>query len=291
MFATTLINGSYISIFIVTLHTQKPCRLSLSLSLCQERSSLAMAADVSSLHRVLSGYKDDLMVGNESGGAKPTALITRDLLGSGGGGGGVGGSALINMKNDQSQELDIDLQVPNGWEKRLDLKSGKVYLQRCNSSNSSSSSDGTKHQTNQTVSKLQDLNFPPSPYKPLLNLFDESNLELKLVSSSSSNYQSVCTLDKVKNALKRVEKEPIKKQLSLWKSSLSPSYSSSSSSIKDSQEGEGEEMLIASPVAAGCPGCLSYVLIMKHNPKCPRCNTLVPMPVAKKPRIDLNISI
>lgn len=81
-----------------------------------------MAADVSSLHGVLSGYKDDLTLGNESGGPKSTALITRDLLGSGGGGGGGGGSALINMKNDQSQELDLDLQVPDGWEKRLDLK-------------------------------------------------------------------------------------------------------------------------------------------------------------------------
>ncbi|XP_022749406.1 uncharacterized protein LOC111298913 [Durio zibethinus] len=243
-----------------------------------------MAAEVSSLHRVLSGYKDDLTVGNESGGAKSTALITRDLLG--------GGGFALNMKNDQSQELDLDLQVPNGWEKRLDLKSGKVYLQRCNSSNSSSSSDGTKHQINQTVPKLQDLNFPPSPSKPLLKLFDESSLELKLVSSSSStNYQSVCTLDKVKFALERAEKEPIKKRKSFWKSSLSPSYSSSSSSIKDSQEGEGEEKLFVSPVAAGCPGCLSYVLIMKNSPSCPRCNTLVPMPTAKKPRIDLNISI
>ncbi|XWS16761.1 hypothetical protein CRYUN_Cryun33cG0006400 [Craigia yunnanensis] len=248
-----------------------------------------MAADVSSLHRVLSSYRDDVTVGNESGGIKPTALITRDLLGGGVGG---GGSALI-MKNDQSKELelDLDLQVPNGWEKHLDLKSGKVYLQRCNSSNSSSSSDGTKHQTNQTVPKLQDLDFLSSPSKPLLNLFDESSLELKLVSSSSTNYESVCTLDKVKFALERVEKEPIKKRSSLWKSSLSSSYSSASSSIIDSQEGECEEMLFASPVAAGCPGCLSYVLIMKNSPKCPRCNTFVPMPATKKPRIDLNISI
>ncbi|XP_022718103.1 uncharacterized protein LOC111276623 [Durio zibethinus] len=244
-----------------------------------------MAAEVSSMHRVLSGYKDDLTVGNESSGAKSTALITMDLLGG-------GGSALINIKNDHSQELDLNLQVPNGWEKCLDLKSGKFYLQRCNSSNSSSSSDGTKHQINQTVPKLQDLNFPPSPSKPLLNLFDEGNVELKLVSSSSSNYQSVCTLDKVKSALERAEKEPIKKRSSFWKSSLSPSYSSSSSSVKDSQEGEGEDQkLFASPVAAGCPRCLSYVLIMKHKPKCPRCNTVVPMPAAKKPRIDLNISI
>ncbi|KAK6230973.1 hypothetical protein QUC31_002491 [Theobroma cacao] len=254
-----------------------------------------MAADVSSLHRVLSGYKDDLTVGNESSGAKSTALITKDLLGVGGG----GGSALNMKNNDQSQELDLDLQVPSGWEKRLDLKSGKVYLQRCNSSNSSSSSDGTKHQINQTVPKLQDLNFPPSPSKSLLNLFDESSLELKLVSSSPSssspsNYQSVCTLDKVKFALERAEKEPPvvkKRSSSLWKSSSSPSYSSSSSSLRDSQEGEGEDKLLASPVAAGCPGCLSYVLIMKNSPKCPRCNTLVPMPAAKKLRIDLNISI
>ncbi|KAK8542515.1 hypothetical protein V6N13_136911 [Hibiscus sabdariffa] len=254
-----------------------------------------MAADISSSHRVLSGHKDDLAVGNESVGAKSTALITKDLLGAGG-----GGSALIDSKIDRFQELDLDVRVPDGWEKRLDLKSGKVYLQRCNSTNSSLLSDGTKHQTNQTVAKLQDLNFPGSPLpssKPLLNLFDESSLELKLVSSSSSSssnkYQSVCTLDKVKFALERFEKEPVKKRASpssLLKSPLSPSYSSSSSSIKDSREGDLGEEKLASLVAAGCPGCLSYVLIMKHDPKCPRCNTLVPiMPAAKKPRIDLNI--
>ncbi|GMJ10474.1 hypothetical protein like AT1G79160 [Hibiscus trionum] len=259
-----------------------------------------MAAEVSCLHRVLSRYKDDRMAANDSGGAKPTALITRDLFGVGGGAGagagGGGSSALINMKNDLSEELNLDLQVPNGWEKRLDLKSGKVYLQRCNSSNSSQSSDGTKRQINQTVPKLQDLNFPPSPLKPLLNLFDETNLELKLVSPSSAGYQSVCTLDKVKFALERVEKEPVKKRSpsSLWKSSLSlPLHSSPSSSIKESQDTDGgdQERLLASPVAAGCPGCLSYVLIMKHNRRCPRCKTLVTMPASKKPRIDLNISI
>ncbi|KAE8731479.1 myb-related protein Zm1-like [Hibiscus syriacus] len=251
-----------------------------------------MAADVSSLHRVLSGHKDDRTARNESGGAKSTALITIDFLRVGGGG---GGSALIDMETDQSEELDLDLQVPDGWEKRLDLKSGKVYLQRCNSSNSSQSSDGTKHQNNQTVSKLQDLNIPPSPSKPLLNLLDETNLELKLVPPSPTDYQSVCTLDKIKFALERAEKNPIKKRpssSSLWKSSLSPPCSSSSSSIKDSQYGVGEqERLFASPVAAGCPGCLSYVMVMKHNPRCPRCNTVVPMPASKKPRLDLNISI
>ncbi|EEF48782.1 conserved hypothetical protein [Ricinus communis] len=156
-----------------------------------------MAADVSSLFRVLSGYRDDRKVSNEPADGKSTAsLITRDLLGA--------GDASLK---DESQELDLDLQVPSGWEKRLDLKSGKVYLQRCNSSNSSLSYSDHRQQPNQTVAELQDLNFPPSPSKITLNLFEEGNLELKLVpsspssspaaaTSSSSNYQSVCTLDK-----------------------------------------------------------------------------------------------
>lgn len=68
-----------------------------------------MAADVSSLVRLLNGYND----AKESSGAKSTtAPMTRDLLGSRGGGGG----------GDRSLELDLDLQVPTGWEKRLDLK-------------------------------------------------------------------------------------------------------------------------------------------------------------------------
>lgn len=74
-----------------------------------------MAADVSSLVRLVSGYKDDRTVVKESSGEKTTAaLMTRDLLGSGREGGGGGGG-------DRSLELDLDLQVPTGWEKRLDL--------------------------------------------------------------------------------------------------------------------------------------------------------------------------
>ncbi|ONI11954.1 hypothetical protein PRUPE_4G136500 [Prunus persica] len=248
-----------------------------------------MAADVSSLFRVLNGYSDDqhLSLGSDSSGEKSTALITRDLLGGG------SSSKLAN----ESQELDLDLQVPNGWEKRLDLKSGKVYLQRCSAPNSLSISD-QRDQTNPTVPKMQDLNFPPSSSSKIpLSLFDDTStsLELKLVPSSppSCNYQSLCTLDKVKSALERAEKEPIKRRSSsMWKSSLSssPSYSSSSSSIKETQEEESEEKLFASPFAAGCPGCLSYVLIMRNNPKCPRCNSVVPLPMMKKPRLDLNRS-
>ncbi|KAM7252104.1 hypothetical protein ACFE04_023987 [Oxalis oulophora] len=225
-----------------------------------------------------SNYKDNRTVGNESG--KSMALVTRDLLGSGGGGDG-------SLKN-ELQELDLDLQVPNGWEKRLDLKSGKVYLQRCDSSNSSSPSSSD----HKTQAMHQDLNFPKSPSsKRLLNLFDETSLELKLVSSSSGNFENICTLDKVKLALQRAEKEPVKKHFPFMNSP------SSSSSFKETQEEDisGDNKMInydlSLPVAAGCPGCLLYVLVPKNNPVCPRCNSAVPMPLVKKPRIDLNISM
>ncbi|XP_059654668.1 uncharacterized protein LOC132301436 [Cornus florida] len=219
------------------------------------------------------------VVEGDGGGVKESrVLVTRDLLGG-------CGCAL------ESKELDLDLQVPVGWEKRLDLKSGKVYLQKCNSTSTSSSSSDHKRLTDETVPKLQDLNSPPSLKRPL-NLFDNSGLYLKLVPSltSSSTYRSVCTLDKVKSALERAENETIKKRsLSMSKSS-SLSSNSSSSSIREIEMDHEEKS--SSSFAAGCPSCLLYVLISKSNPKCPRCNVIVPSPVAmKKPRIHLNISI
>ncbi|KAL1559887.1 hypothetical protein AAHA92_10180 [Salvia divinorum] len=228
-----------------------------------------MAADVSSLFRLING-------GDAADSPKPTAPITRDLL---------AGCTTLDSK-----ELDLDLQVPCGWEKRLDLKSGKVYLQRCNSSNSSSST--TENKSSKSAAELQDLNFPPSS-KQTLNLFDDEGLDLKLVSldsSSLSPYQSVCTLDKVKSALERAEKETVRKRSISMSKSSSPLPSNSSSSIKDSDLDQEERS--SSPFAAGCPTCLLYVLISSNNPKCPRCNCNVPLPLAaKKPRIDLNISI
>lgn len=65
-----------------------------------------MAADVSYLVRIMNGYKEE-----QHGISKSTALITRDLLG------GSSNSTAID-----SQELELDLQVPSGFEKRLDLK-------------------------------------------------------------------------------------------------------------------------------------------------------------------------
>lgn len=62
-----------------------------------------MAAEVSCMVRSLINGGD----AKES----PTAPITRDFL---------AGYCTLD-----SQELDLDLQVPSGWEKRLDLK---VYI-------------------------------------------------------------------------------------------------------------------------------------------------------------------
>ena len=185
----------------------------------------------------------------------------------------------------------------------LCLQSGKVYIQRSQTPDSPLNSDSKHHQmTNQTESKFQDLNFPPSPSKRTLNLFNETSLDLKLTSSPSpspspsTNYASVCTLDKVKSALERADKELVKKRSSLWKSTSSPSSYSSSSSAAAKEIQEEEEAVenrneTAAPMAVGCRGCLSYVLVTKNNPRCPRCNSVVPLASMKKPRIDLNMSI
>ncbi|KAF2317676.1 hypothetical protein GH714_039544 [Hevea brasiliensis] len=251
-----------------------------------------MAADVSSLLRVLTGYKDDRTVPNELVAGKSTALITRDLLGGGGAAAAVYGDA---SSKDESQELDLDLQVPTGWEKRLDLKGKKPIREGLFTKMQFFTFIIIRSQaTNQSnIGKASRFKYPAITFQDHTESFDESNLELKLVSSSSTKYQSVCTLDKVKSALERAEKEPIRKRSSLWKSQLSPSYSSSSSSIREIPEEEYEEKPVSAiaSVAAGCPVCLSYVLIMKSNPMCPRCNSVVPVPMLKKPRIDLNISI
>ncbi|KAK3424697.1 hypothetical protein EUGRSUZ_F01471 [Eucalyptus grandis] len=202
---------------------------------------------------------------------------------------------LLGLEFQSSHELvDLDLHVPSGWEKRLDLKSGKVYIQRCSPQALPSTSNHKHQPINSAPPQFQDLNFPPSPSKLAFNGSDDAFLDLKLLTSSSPstscNYQSVCTLDKVKSALERADRGLARKRSPFWKSSSSPLNSLTSSSIKEAprEEDSSREM---SAVAAGCPSCLLYVLISRDNPKCPRCNSVVPMPSSKKPRIDLNISI
>nr|XP_043630840.1 protein GL2-INTERACTING REPRESSOR 1-like [Erigeron canadensis] len=118
-------------------------------------------------------------------------------------------------------------------------------------------------------SMLQDLNQPPEP----LNLLNDTSLDLKLVSISSSSPPPY-TLGKVKFALERAEKEMITKKRSI-----------STSSFKETKVDN-------EAYAAGCPSCLLYVLISRTNPKCPSCNMIVPSTTTiKKPRIDLSFTI
>ncbi|CAI9759212.1 unnamed protein product [Fraxinus pennsylvanica] len=125
---------------------------------------------------------------------------------------------------DRGVDLSAPFLAPPYVHGDISMSSEKVYIQRCNSSNSSSSTSENKQEKAKPVAKFQDLNFPLASNEPL-NLFDEAGLDLKLVPSStsspsSSNYQSVCTLDKVKSALERAEKETFRKRsISMSKSS------------------------------------------------------------------------
>ncbi|CAL9103980.1 unnamed protein product [Musa textilis] len=152
----------------------------------------------------------------------------------------------------------------------------------------------------------------------------------KPVAAALAGSQSVCTIEKVKRALERAERESRGRETeeeqrrrrrmgrkrrrrgqeasdgcSSRSPSPSPSPSSSSSittaSIKrrgDGEEGSaGCDSAGGSLVAAGCPSCLSYVLISRVNPRCPRCDSQVAPPLAappppqKRPRIDLNFAL
>ncbi|KAL5731531.1 hypothetical protein ACHQM5_004252 [Ranunculus cassubicifolius] len=230
-----------------------------------------MAADVTTLVRILNGYLDEQRVSSNSSsvnGGASSDLITRDLF----------GSSASSSTRIGSKDIDLDLQVPSGWEKRLDLKSGKVYLQRCNSpiSSSSTTTSSSDHQQAVKVKDVQDLNYLP------LTREDDSSLDLKLV--PSYDYRSVCTLDKVKSALERAGKEESGKKRS--------------SSNTSSEEEEGTCSTSSGGLfAGGCPSCLMYVMISKMNPKCPRCDAVVPVPPAmcssknKKPRLDLDLNL
>ncbi|URD76351.1 hypothetical protein MUK42_08717 [Musa troglodytarum] len=202
-----------------------------------------MATEVSSWARMLRDY------GEEGEGQREQELVTRDLL---------GGAA----------EVDLDLQVPAGWERHLDLSTGKTYLQ--------------KRESGPAPRLLHDLNLPPpSP-----------SLGQKL------EYQSVCTLEKVKSALERESRLLPRPDTSPSPPPSSSSASSSASFLsrrwaveqaQDSVASTGPATMMA---VAVCPACLLYVLVSEVDPRCPRCAARVPVNVPhKKPWIDLNFSV
>ncbi|XP_039140317.1 uncharacterized protein LOC120277522 [Dioscorea cayenensis subsp. rotundata] len=165
--------------------------------------------------------------------------------------------------------------VPAGWDRGLDLLSGSDRLHR----------------------QLNDLNLPPpAPVAASISAMSEVStvLDLRVVGGAPAEYQSVCTLEKVRVALERAERESRGRRRGL-DGSPSPSSSTTSSSVKR-RLGEEEDGMDGSDssdgsamLAAGCPGCLLYVLISRQNPRCPRCASHVPVPVVpKRIKIDLN---
>ncbi|KAJ6847561.1 uncharacterized protein M6B38_277370 [Iris pallida] len=203
-----------------------------------------MTADIGS--RVY-GYSDEPCE------AQRGDLVTRDLLGG-------RTTSTSTTATRFAKELDLDLRVPSGWERRLDLLSGETYLKKCH------------------PDPIHDLNLPPPPPPPAFDL------QLLLSSASSAPppppFDHQCTLEKVKSALERAGRRGTSR--GSWRSTDgSPSSPSSSSSTSSSSKRRTEEAVDGSKdpsgslTAAGCSKCLMYVLISSRDPRCPRCGSYV----------------
>ncbi|CAL5030022.1 unnamed protein product [Urochloa decumbens] len=208
-----------------------------------------MAADVSSVARLLRG---------EAGKKAGPEIVTMDLLGGCGGGGAAVGAA-------EDEVVDLEVTVPAGFERRLDLLSGKTFLT-------------PRHQSH-------DLNLPP-PAAPAA------------AAPPATTSAAVCTLDMVRSALERAAAG----RTAASPATSSTSSASTSSSCSSAGKRNRSPPTATTPAmrAAACPSCLTYVLIAEEDPRCPRCAARVP-PLAgkaaaaaprdgsgKKPRIDLN---
>ncbi|XP_074578964.1 uncharacterized protein LOC141835407 [Curcuma longa] len=200
-----------------------------------------MAADVS------------FMAQREEGEGK-RELVTRDLFGGGGGGG---------EASQGSPEVNLELTVPDGWERRLDLVSGKTYLQK------REPHPALRHQPNLNLALP-----PPSSAA----LFAKVHAGVP-----PSRYQSVCTLEKVRSALQHAGHCPDGSPI------MNPSPSAGlDSPAKRRLPGDREPE--TSPAITGCPTCLLDVLVSPAAPRCPRCARDLPVDVEpnKKRKFDLN---
>ncbi|KAJ6793534.1 Uncharacterized protein M6B38_236620 [Iris pallida] len=196
--------------------------------------------------------------------ARSRDLATRDLLGL-----RAPSRQLPTQPTKEDLHLDVLLRVPHGWERRIYVQSGEVYIKK-------SSPDRIVH----------DLNLPPPP--PVL----DQNL---LLPPRSDHHQ--CTLEKVRSALERAGRRKTSRSRRSTPVDGSPSTSSSTSASSSSSKRRAEEEAATrdgpdpsagSLAAAGCSKCLTYVMVSSSNPRCPRCDSHVPVPPAmvKKPRME-----
>ncbi|PKA66000.1 hypothetical protein AXF42_Ash010409 [Apostasia shenzhenica] len=222
-----------------------------------------MAVDATSLVRIMDAYKDEVE-------GKRRDLFTRDFLGGGG---------------CASEELDLDHQIPKGWERSLDITTGKTYFQRLDFN--LPSREGCCSASSEALPE------------------DSELLDLKLAGggTTSGNYPAVCTLQSVKSALRRAGRVPGNDLLFDAESSAataSPSSSTTTSSMKRraaaaaaaaaaTEDDDGSSDTAGGMMAGACSRCLLYVIISKTSPLCPRCDSQVPVPfIPKRTKFDLN---
>ncbi|VAH36587.1 unnamed protein product [Triticum turgidum subsp. durum] len=194
-----------------------------------------------------------------AGAGKAPEMVTMDLLG------GCGGDA-----GGEDEVVELEVKVPAGREKRLDLLSGKTFL--------------TPHRHQAAQDGHQDLNLPPTA---------------STTAAVTTTSAAFCTLDMVRCALERAAAARAATSPATSSSSLGSTSSSSSSLGKRSRSPPSST---ASPAAnpamraCACPSCFTYVLITEAAPWCPRCaSKVLPLPSkpvarssGKKPVIDLN---
>ncbi|XP_042436032.1 uncharacterized protein LOC122021916 [Zingiber officinale] len=230
-----------------------------------------MVAEVSSLARMVDGYKEE--------GEGKSELVTLDLLGGCCGDGGAATAAEVN--------LEFQIRTAGG-EMRLAPSSAKLCHQQ-----TKKPSPASPH--------LHDLSLSP----PWLSAASVGRKHPPAATSVA--YNSVCTLEKVKSALERESRLAADARVPVAHLGSASSPSSSRSSLSSAptttittnsssakrRPNEPDE-LNGEPAMAvvACPECLLYVLVCKVEPRCPRCAAHVPVNDAnKKPRrIDLNFS-
>ncbi|CAL9104245.1 unnamed protein product [Musa textilis] len=278
-----------------------------------------MAAEVSSMATTLGAHKEEAEGESE--------LVTRDLLG-----GGAAGDVDLQLHVPAGWPTRIDLAVcvaarssihcssrcllefqsdlafiliprfrfsfpppPPPLCRRFESSSFILALIRLRASRfpwlQSGKASLEQRDPNPAPRHLHDLNLSP----PV------ASLGLKLA-SPSAEYQSVCTLEKVKSALERESRlaattgpasPPPSSSTTTTTTSSSSSSSSSASTKRRAPTSPDEDGAAGSTMAvAACPVCLLYVLVSKSDPRCPRCAAHVPVnDLKKKPRIDLNSSL
>ncbi|KAM3389763.1 hypothetical protein ACQJBY_011739 [Aegilops geniculata] len=172
-------------------------------------------------------------------------------------------------KPSEEEVVELEVKLPAGWERRLDLPSDKTFL--------------TPHRQQATQDGHQDLNLPPTA-----SIAD-------IVTTTSAFY----TLDMVREALERAATTRSATSLDMSSSLLASTSSSSSSLGKRSRSPPSSTAPSATNPAirtCACPSCFTHMLIAEAETWCPRCGSKVPplpsTPAAhtseKKSRIDLN---